>query len=143
MKKILGLLLLTSISFVSCKKEGCTDVDAINYDDSANRDDGTCNFEGELVFWFDGTTAANLVQDDISSLTYYVDNKLVGSTSSNVYWNSSPSCGANGSITVSKSLGNVKNKSYEYEVRDQDGLVVWTGYENFTAGICTKLELQY
>ncbi len=49
MKKIsvLSLLIITSlmISFTSCKKEGCTDPLANNYDEKAKKDDGTCTFD--------------------------------------------------------------------------------------------------
>jgi hypothetical protein len=36
------LLSLTVISFSSCKKEGCTDNNASNYDEKAKKDDGSC-----------------------------------------------------------------------------------------------------
>ena len=39
------LLLLGSLPLTSCKKKGCTDSDAVNYDESAKKNDGTCNFK--------------------------------------------------------------------------------------------------
>lgn len=44
-KKFLLILSLFSLSIGSCKKEGCTDQYACNYDSSAGKDDGTCNFD--------------------------------------------------------------------------------------------------
>lgn len=38
-----GFLSLTI--FISCKKEGCTNSNAINYDIKANKDDGSCIYE--------------------------------------------------------------------------------------------------
>lgn len=43
-----GLILLvlgTSVLLVSCKKEGCTDSLATNYNKKANHDDGTCKYD--------------------------------------------------------------------------------------------------
>tara|TARA_B100001173_G_C15991031_1_gene549010 strand:+ start:934 stop:1659 length:726 start_codon:yes stop_codon:yes gene_type:complete len=42
MKKILSILLLFSICFVSCKKKGCIDSSASNYDSNAKTNDGSC-----------------------------------------------------------------------------------------------------
>ena len=39
------VLFMLCISFVGCTKRGCTDPDAINYDESAKKDDGSCIYE--------------------------------------------------------------------------------------------------
>lgn len=43
---ILFSLLITVVCFQSCKTEGCTDINAINYDSDADTNDGSCIFEG-------------------------------------------------------------------------------------------------
>jgi len=48
-KGLLFLLLGLSIGFASCKKEGCTNELAINYDKEAEKDDGACELP-EIVF---------------------------------------------------------------------------------------------
>ena len=45
MKKVLLSLSLVLPLVMSCKKEGCTDVTAINYNVEAKKDDGTCKYE--------------------------------------------------------------------------------------------------
>ena len=35
---------MTLTTFTSCKKEGCTDANADNYDDKAKKDDGSCTY---------------------------------------------------------------------------------------------------
>lgn len=46
--KVFSLIILAwGILLSSCKKEGCTNVDALNYDNEANADDGSCKFEAE------------------------------------------------------------------------------------------------
>src|SRR5690554_547320 len=44
--KVGTLLILATITLAttSCKKEGCTDPNAINYSDSAKKDDGSCKY---------------------------------------------------------------------------------------------------
>ncbi len=39
----IGIAVL-SFGFTSCKKKGCTDVDANNYNEDAKKDDGTCTY---------------------------------------------------------------------------------------------------
>ena len=43
--KIYALVLFAGFALVSCKKEGCTDPMAINYNSNANHDDGSCNYD--------------------------------------------------------------------------------------------------
>lgn len=42
------LLVVAIITFNSCKKEGCTDKNAINYSVKAKKDNGTCQFKEEV-----------------------------------------------------------------------------------------------
>jgi hypothetical protein len=47
MKKLSYILLALVVgSFFSCRREGCTDQNATNYDEKAKNDDGSCIYEG-------------------------------------------------------------------------------------------------
>lgn len=146
MKKLNSLLFLALtavlLSLTSCKKEeGCTDPNATSYNPEAEVDNGTCTYEGEVVFWYGENTSIGLDNFGSSSLTFLVDGDIVGSTSSSVFWTSAPNCGDNGSITVTQNLGNVKSRSLTYSIEDQDGYEIWSDIANFEANSCQSIEL--
>lgn len=51
------------LAMVACKKEGCTDPLADNYDEKANHDDGSCTYDGT------GTGPVTSVAEDVTSPT--------------------------------------------------------------------------
>ncbi len=76
MKKVnkmkLGVAVLAAslmVGTVSCKKEGCTDSSAVNYSDSAEKDDGSCEY---------ATTANNniVVSGSITANTTWTADKI-------------------------------------------------------------------
>ncbi len=129
------------VNLSSCKTEGCTDPDSINYNADANKDDGSCAYQGSVVFWYGKATSEFLISADINALTFYVDNKIIGSTNASVYWKTHPTCKENGSITATMNLGGLKTQSYEYKVVDAAGTEIWKGTVNFNANQCLALEL--
>jgi hypothetical protein len=132
---------MIAIGLTGCKKEGCTDPDAINQCEDCKKSDGSCLFEGRYVFWKNQSTANFLTGDGAVTLYYYVDSKLVGSEGAGVYWTGTPDCGQNGSISVTKELGTSKSKSFFYEVKDQTGFVYYSGNIEFKANTCIGLQL--
>jgi hypothetical protein len=140
---IISVALAGTSVLSSCKKEGCIDSSSVNYSADAKKDDGSCKYEGEAVIWYGEDTSQELMLEGVSTLKFYVDSKLVGSTSASVYWASAPACGANGSITITKDLGSAKNKTYTYTVEDDLGFTVAGGILNFEANSCESVEIVY
>ncbi len=78
--KYLFYLLYFFILCISCKKDGCTDVNAINYDSSADRNDGSCEFppeikigqffQGGIVFYLD-SSGGGLIAASEDQITDY------------------------------------------------------------------------
>lgn len=148
MKKKLLLLfsavvMLTAFT-TSCSKEcGCTDKDATNYSESAEEDDGTCTYEGNVVFYYEQSTAQALIGDGATSLTFYIDNNIVGSSSCDVYWagSDSPDCDTEGAVTTTMNLGSSKFETHTYKVVDDTDFERWSGDITFEANTCIAQEL--
>jgi hypothetical protein len=128
-----------------CKKDnkikGCMDKDSQNYNATAQVDDGSCLYQGAVVFWYDSIASAGLIGDGALSLTYYINGIVNGSSATSVYWAVAPDCGANASITVTEDLGKVKTQAYSLSVKDQTGFEYWTATVNVDANTCTQFQL--
>lgn len=138
--------LLTGLASVnSCKKDnkikGCTDKDSQNYDPTAQEDNGSCLYSGQIVFWYDQTASAGLIADGATALTFYLNTQVVGSTATSLYWATAPACGLNGSVTVTEDLGKVKTHAFTLSVKDQTGFEYWTATVNVDANTCTQFQL--
>jgi hypothetical protein len=76
MKKLLYTFLAVSIIFSACKKEviiGCTNPTATNYYAYAEEDDGSCRYEGTVIFQLD-----NCLPNGIEDPTHPTDNYGIG-----------------------------------------------------------------
>lgn len=140
-------LLFISIALItdSCDKKirGCTDPDSINYDELAEKDDNSCEYEGYAVVWYGKETSAGLTADGATALTFYLNGDVVGSSAATVYWASEPECGENGTISITEDLGRNKEKTYTLSVKDQDGFEYWKADMTFIGNSCLALELTW
>ena len=112
----------------------------MNYESDATQNDGSCNYEGRVVFWY-GQAVSEAKSPVATSYTYYVDGQVVGSQAVSTYWTAAPDCGQNASITVTKDMGGSKIYPATYEVVDDAGYTIWSGIVNFEANTCTTYEL--
>lgn len=119
------------------------DSSATNFDGSAKKDDNSCTYKGQVVFWYDKSVSDTSAVRGTTTFTYYVDNTIVGSSAANVYFTGAPTCGQTCAITVDKELGTNKSNSYSYKVVDQAGNQVWSGTQEFTANACVAAQLKY
>jgi hypothetical protein len=134
MKKIIyaslaSVLMLTTLN--ACKKEGCTDSFATNYDEKADSDNGTCTYTGTVQFWYGKSASDWLDTVEVTSLAYYVDNQLIGSSAANVYFTGDPSCTQANVVRKTMDLGLAKTKTVPYKVVDQNSDVIWSGNVTF------------
>lgn len=136
----LFVLSLTLITYTSCKKEGCDDPAALNYNEKANKNNGTCVYELSTVLWFGDTASVHLSNDGITMMSYYVDSNLIGVNEPSNYWSSQPNCGT--AITFRENTEKT-SATHSYYVHDQNGADIWTGTFTSTAGFCQGIQLEY
>lgn len=133
---------MAGLGLSSCQKEGCTDLDAVNLDEKAKDDDGSCIYAGTQIFWYGEETALFLYNNGVTSLTFYLNGNVVGSTNAEIYRTVEPSCGDElGTVVVDKDLGSFKTQAYTLSVKAQDNTEIWNTTVNFNANSCNTLEL--
>ncbi len=137
---IIGLILIGSCDN---KVRGCTDPDSINFNEFAEKNDGSCLYEGDAVIWYDEVASAGLTDDGATALTFYLDGEVIGSSATSVYWEDAPDCGENGSISVSVDMGNNKTRNYTLSVKDQDNFEYWNTTLPFEANTCMAIGLTW
>ncbi|MDE0770768.1 MAG: hypothetical protein OSB25_01020 [Salibacteraceae bacterium] len=131
-KLTLGILVICS-GLISCKKEGCTDFDASNYDSKANTDNGnrivegctdtnavnflskatnengTCHYEAGVVLWYNAKTSKSMQSIGIDELTYVVNGIDFGKFPTTTFWPNNPGCSLSNTISASLELGSEKS----------------------------------
>ncbi len=110
---IFGTLLITS-----CKKEGCTDQNALNYDADAKQENYTCDFS-QITFY---STAATYFGVPITSIKVTWNGSPIGYLT--VRFTTAPgNCSATGTRSVRPGSGD--SKDWEAEVELEDGSIIY------------------
>ena len=104
---------------LSCNRKGCTNSNAVNFSESAKKDDGSCRYESTITFWFDEDKSDFYKSFDVTEFRFYLQDQLIGTADINDYLTAVPACGGEEGMTFTRSLGNSKNRFYEWEIRDQ------------------------
>ena len=119
MKLLLPIILLTVVAFTSCKKKGCTDIDAINYSAEAKKDDGSCEFyqipstyaftdkDGNSTVSYSGQTdRLNQLEEMTTYMKSGTSSAVSAAALKNMFYNLNDNGGGNFSFTSTKQLGN-------------------------------------
>lgn len=130
-----GAFILTS-----CKKEGCTDSDATNYDPKAKENDNSCSYQAKTSFWFNQSKSnAMITLGFVTELTVYIDEKDAGKMDP-ADWKPGPDCdGAN--FTITNNFSGDDSETFNYSVRDQNGAEISSGSYTCSPDDCINIQL--
>lgn len=152
MKKSLFLLLFFSVlAFSSCKKEGCTNNNADNFDTEAKKEDNTCLYSASAIFWIDASTSNSYQSSFVNELKVYVDGSYIGKMSTNSSLLKAPDCLAGGGVSYFEDLQTSNSKIIKYEVKylplsapgsTPDEVVEFEGSLKLNGGSCQSFQLQ-
>lgn len=120
MKKI-TLVAVTLLALTACKKE---------------------KYTGYQTFYWNEQSATKMVNDGLVSLKLYVDGELIGSTTPDVYYTSTPECKKGNFEFTEKMYKNEKTK-HSYKVIDELEDVIWEGTFETSESLCNQIELDY
>jgi hypothetical protein len=141
-------LAIVGLSFASCKKYGCTDPDAINFEEKVRSNNLVCEYEGSILFYYDAITQDYLIKKYglITSLEYYVDEVRVDSIEFENPQDKLPRCGSKEVATFvdSMSTGAARWVEYRVNIVTPGGIVGPTIYDSIVsikAAKCLKIEL--
>ena len=129
MKHFYFLIVATVLVFTGCKKEeGCTNVGAINFDAKAEKDDGTCQYNGKVTFY-------NEVGSGYGNVDVFINGNPIGTITLD---HTNPACGENGAVTFTAVPG-----AYAFTAQEESpGSATWSGVVNITSAGCTIFKLQ-
>lgn len=128
--KLITVCLIVGVLFTNCGKKGCTNKDAINYDSKAKKDDGTCKYEGSVMFWMDGSVTTNgavdvMVDGQVKQITIDITS-------------GTPSCGQSGCANFTK----LPVGTYNWTAEDQFPVSYQnSGTVEIKANVCTRFKL--
>lgn len=133
--------IVVALSFASCKKYGCTDPDALNYEVKVRSNNLLCQYNGSILFWYDQIVKDSL--DDlyaIKTLEYYVEDRRVDSLEFDNPLDNPPSCGA-GVPTYTTDSTTGDKRWVEYKIVTDFGLLLYDSTVQISANECLKIRL--
>lgn len=135
------IALLTVFTISSCKKSGCTNELATNFDSEATADDGTCQYGSNIVFWCLPAVSDSLRNLGHTQLKFDIDNEIVDSIVTEFFFSSVGECNASGTKTISREFFGDTKQHYHYRVRGNNGQVIYEDFIQIKAKDCFDVRL--
>ncbi len=137
MKHLLTILILCLLTF-SCKKTGCTDVTAVNYDPEAEIGNNSCVFEGKIQFVMKNGNYADLGFDTVY---VYVDNNYLGKQATTEVWLEPVNCSTELPLVYKEEMGDVVSKPIQYRIQTIDSFIINEQSMNLIRSRCQEVPL--
>ena len=141
MKNWFSLILLTFMLF-SCRKQGCRDPLATNYDAKAsNQFPCCCTYEGKCTFWFDQATSDSLINNNVDTLFIWLQNDIAGIIPTTNWVEAEPQCGSEQGATITLDMSSSSKLGMDCRVKASGGGQYWQLNIGFAGGLCKIEEL--
>jgi len=140
------MLSVSMLAVTGCKKKipGCMDQNAENFDVEATEDAGTCSYRGSVAFYHTQETCEHLIADGVTNVKLYVDGVFKDAMSPYVQFGYVPECGHDETMNMDNyGLGNYKSQTFNYDIKDQNGIVLEQGTFEIEGNKCKAIEYTY
>jgi hypothetical protein len=137
----IGLLLCAAMFLMACKKDGCMDVNAENYDPEAKRNSGDlCTYKADLMVWFSQDTKDTLIA--AYPLDIWIGGNSVATWTASEAMTAEPTtCAAGEGIGFYSESGSYELSTATVTVRDANNIELKQWFaQTFNGGECTKLK---
>ncbi len=133
MKKLTLLLFAFPLLIMSCKKAGCNDQTAINYDETAEKGDASCKYEGKVMFYVPTANQNAYGQDTVLVM---VNDVVIGKQSTDNVLSVAPKCNDIDVINYGKEMGETVSESFRYRITTKDSINLAEGQMNLIRSKC-------
>ena len=135
-KSLSLILILVSLLFTSCIKEGCTNAFALNFNKEAEKDNGTCHYEGRITFYFDQIQAVHMASNGATEVNFYIDNDFSGRLSIDEFHDGTPNCEAQNALTITEYFSDPTAHFKLLKLKDQNDDLILSSSVYFSGGEC-------
>lgn len=124
---------MSAFVFIGCKKSGCNDQLATNFDENATKGDASCKYDASVIFW---------IQDDnqgiygVDTLLIMIDDVVIGKQSTATTFTVQPECKNAEVIKYHKDMGETVSESFRYRITTKDSLNLKEGQMNIIRSKC-------
>lgn len=134
-------LALSAAMFTGCAKEGCTDAAAINFNADAKNSDGSCQWDADVIFWFDSAFRTFMDDFGISEIRVFLGGDFIGAMVPDDYLTAQPDCSSSAGLLATHRISGVRTPNVMLRIEDQDGFLVEARPIGVAGGSCTAFRI--